>query len=100
MEVGILYYLKMLKKYEINSKNTMIVKTNKKTSDGRDIYVNVFTSTEGPLSVQFFQPSQRKRIRQETKGTETYSKIVKRILQVEANRQQKLKKLKKQLSDK
>jgi len=78
----------------------MIVKTNKKTSDGRDIYTNVFTGKEGPLSVQDFQPSERKRIREETKGTETYSMIIKRILQREANRQRKLKKLKKQLIEK
>jgi len=80
----------------------MIVKTNNKTMAGKDIYHNVLNGEEGVLAKMNFQPSERKEMRKDLKhmkGMESYSKIIKTRLQVEAERKRKLKKLKKQLGN-
>jgi len=80
----------------------MIVKVNRKSVTGKDIYRNALTGEEGVLAKMNFQPSERKEMRKDLKhmkGMESYSKIIKTRLQVEAERKRKLKKLKKQLGN-
>jgi hypothetical protein len=73
----------------------MLVKTNEKTKDGRDIYVNPFTLKKGPLGAHSFIPSQRserrnrpaliKKVhtnRKATRGRKIYYQLIYQIREV------------------